>query len=336
MAKLFLTDLRSVCYSDWLASASNNPCIRHCFTTSGYEGRAISWTERTLEQPLSRDHLCFHTVGFDDFRDSLSRRSNDAFYARAEIAVHQCGSSRENDFLVDFEQQLSAIYVEDEPAALEIHVDYSCMPRRWYCALPELISRYLRPVDKAFFWYTPGRYSETTYPTAGTSDFKVFSGRPTLSAQSRTHLFGLGFDRVRSQAIWSVLDPHSLVCFYADPAADPAYVSRVKRDNREALNAAAYTFTVPFDDFVLTYSKLVSVVSQFRSSGDVVIVPDGPKPLVLASSLVPLVIDDPSGVVCFHVAKRQMDDFTPVDVAALGDAVGFSFCGIGAEEPRLE
>src|SRR5262249_4156759 len=145
--------------------------------------------------------------------------------------------------------------------------------------------------------YTPGKYQETSYPTAGTSDFRIFSGRPTLSAPSRTHFFGLGFDRIRSQAIWSVLDPHNLVCFYADPAAEPAYVARVKRDNREALNAAAYTFKVPMDDFVIAYSKLMATVQQFRSMGDVIIVPDGPKPLVLASSIVPLAMEEPSGVV---------------------------------------
>jgi hypothetical protein len=116
-------------------------------------------------------------------------------------------------------------------------------------------------------------------------------------------------------------------CFYAEPAAEPSYVARVERDNREALNAAAYTFKVPIDDFVMTYSKLVSTVHQFRSEGDVVIVPDGPKPLVLASSIVPMVMDDPSGVVCFHVAKRQTDSFIPVDVAANGDPVGFSIGG---------
>src|SRR4051812_38467514 len=94
VAKLLLTDLKSVCYADWLEGAINNPCMRHCFTTSGYEGRAISWTARTLEESLSRDHLRFHTVGFEDFRDTLSRRANDMFYAQAEIAVRQCGSSR--------------------------------------------------------------------------------------------------------------------------------------------------------------------------------------------------------------------------------------------------
>ena len=129
------------------------------------------------------------------------------------------------------------------------------------------------------------------------------------------------------------MDPHRLVCFYADPAAEPSYVARVERDNREALNAAAYTFKVPVDDFATTYSKLVSTVHQFRSEGDVVIVPDGPKPLVLASSIVPMVMDDPSGVVCFHVAKRQTDSFIPVDVAANGDPVGFS---IGGPKPPSE
>jgi hypothetical protein len=330
--KLELIDLQSVRFSDWTGGRASDERTRYCFTTSGYEARSITWTARALEFAISRDRLTFYTVGFNDFQNVLSRPANDEFYKGADIEILPWGSSRESAYLVKCAEELSRIFDARETESIEIHVDYSCMPRRWYCALPEIIAPHLQPKDRAFFWYTPGKYEATSYPTAGTSDFVVFSGRPTLSSSSRTHLFGLGFDRIRSQAIWSVLDPHNLVCFYADPAADPSYVDRVERDNREALNAAAYTFKVPFNDFVTTYSKLVSMVSQFRSTGDVVIVPDGPKPLVLASSIVPMCMDHPAGVVCFHVRKRQTENFTPVDVPDLGEPVGFSFRGAGRDE----
>jgi hypothetical protein len=267
----------------------------------------------------------FFIIGFDDFPKELSRPDNDAFYKAQGISLQHVGTSWD-DLCEPLQDQLDDFLSSHHPEQqVEIHVDYSSMPRRWYCVLPELIEESLRPGDRAFFWYTPGKYPVTKYPTAGTSDFRVFSGRPSLSSQSRTHVFGLGFDRTRSQAIWSVLDPRNLICFYADPAAEEAYVERVRADNGEVLDAASYTFTVPLDDFATTFSKVTSVVSQFRNIGDVIIVPDGPKPLILASSLIPRYMEDPSGVVCFHVARRKTDDFTPVDVARNGPAVGFSF-----------
>jgi hypothetical protein len=327
---LVLTDLASVCYSDWITTIGRSPTKYFCVATSGYEDRSITWMSRTLEKLNTRNGFEFYVAGFKDFTGALSRPANDAFYKSHGVDVHECGSSRDTAFLSAFEGEIAKRLKEQRRPNIEVHVDYSCMPRRWYCELPSIVNRYLRPNDRAFFWYTPGKYQETSYPTAGTSDFRIFSGRPTLSAPSRTHFFGLGFDRIRSQAIWSVLDPHNLVCFYADPAAEPSYVARVERDNREALNAAAYTFKVPINDFVVAYSKLMATVHQFRSMGDVIIVPDGPKPLVLASSIVPLATEDPSGVVCFHVAKRHTSTFTPVDVPSNGDPVGMSFAGVRA------
>lgn len=325
--RLQLVDLRSVRYSEWVSQKTSPSTRRLCFATSGYERRAKSWVERTIRHFPRREGFTFYVAAFQDFPNALSRATNDRFYRSAGIPMHDCGSSREIAFLRCVEEELTNLFEKANGDAVQIHFDYSCMPRRWYCALPSVVSGRLRPQDQAFFWYTPGKYDETNYPTAGTSDFAVFSGRPSLGSSSRTHLFGLGFDRIRSQAIWSVLDPHNLICFYADPAAQPSYVERVERDNREALNAAAYTFTIPLDDFAVAFSKLVSVVNQFRTAGDVVIVPDGPKPLVLASSLVPLVREEPTGVVCFHVAKRQSENFTPVDVPELSEPVGFSIAG---------
>jgi hypothetical protein len=187
----------------------------------------------------------------------------------------------------------------------------------------------MREQDTACFWYTPGRYAGGEYPSAGVDDFRVFSGRASVGAQFRTHMMGLGFDRVRSQGIWSVLDPQNLVCFYADPAVVDGYVDRVLRDNHDVLLAAQHVFSLPLTDFVYSYSKIVSVVKDFRHLGDVVIVPDGPKPLILASSLVPLSIDIP-GVVCFHVTRPQSGGASSVPVDAAGEPVGFRFGGTAA------
>ncbi len=322
MRHLTLPSLRTEQFSESLTCGAATK--RLFVSVSGYESRSSFLVSRVLEQERrARDR--FPVIGFEDLKDSLSRHTNDEFYNSKDLPVVSCGTSRDTEFLKCVADELQAVLTSGDPAdPVEVHTDYSCMPCHWYCQLPELFENALREDDRAFFWYTPGQYSETVYPTAGTSDFKVFSGRASLSAKFRTHLFGLGFDRVRSQAIWSVLDPRTLVCFYGDPAVNAAYVDRVRTDNREVLDAASFTFTVPVTDFAAAFSKIRSAVFQFRELGDVVIVPDGPKPLVFASSLVPMTIDDVSGVVCFHVSKRKMEGFTPVDVPAAGEPVGFS------------
>ena len=332
MNSLNLLNLRTRGLNEWLGESTEGK-RRLFIATSGYEKRATEWMRRIFAEGQRSEADEVFVAGFEDFADVLSRPANDEFYSSFGLDVAQCGSSRDTTFTDHVTARVNALVEKAKPdERIEVHVDYSCMPRRWYCNLPSLLERSLRQQDQMFFWYTPGLYPESGYPTAGTADFKVFSGRASLSARSRTHLFGLGFDRVRSQAIWSVLDPRNLVCFYADPAANPSYVERVKRDNQEALDAAAYTFTVPVDDFATTFSRIRSVVFQFRVLGDVVIVPDGPKPLVFASSLVPFTIEEVSGVVCFHVSKRKPANFTPIDVLSAGTPTGFS--AWGAREPE--
>lgn len=322
MRRLKLPSLQTECFAESLNCEASTK--RLFVSVSGYESRSSFLVRQVLQQPR-RANDRFLIVGFEDLSDKLSRPQNDEFYDSENLPITNCGTSRDAMFINRVVEELAALLsAGDAPDSIQVHIDYSCMPRHWYCPLPEILESELRENDRAFFWYTPGLYNETIYPTAGTSDFHIFSGRASLSAKFRTHLFGLGFDRVRSQAIWSVLDPRNLVCFYGDPAVNPAYVERVRSDNREVLDAASFTFTVPVTDFSAAFSKIRSAVFQFRQLGDVVIVPDGPKPLVFASSLVPMTLDDLSGVVCFHVSKRKMEGFTPVDVPAAGEPLGFS------------
>lgn len=313
--------------SDWLKAATDAPARRRLFiVTSGYEARNTWWIERTLDNPAPPGKYECIVVGFKDFPAALSRPRNDEFYRKKGLDLSAESSEQQKSFLERINLKVETLLAGSVDEPVEVHVDYSCMPRLWYCRLPLLLEKVLRRQDNVYFWYTPGLYPEAEYPTAGVEDFHVFSGRPSLGAAYRTHIFGLGFDSTRSQAIWSIIDPQNLVCFYADPASKPEYVDRVKNDNRIVLSAANFTFTVPIHDFVLAYSKITAVALEFRDIGDVILVPDGSKPLILAASLVPLRLGI-KGITCFHVTRRKELDFEPVDVEPLSDPVGFHFCG---------
>lgn len=321
-----LPDLHTETHSVWLEGASSVPHRRLVVTTSGYEARNRYWLQQTVKTLQAGDRLQHLVIGFREFADALSRPANDQFYRGMGLTIEPADASEGKRFRELVVQRIVQLLdvAKDDP--IEVHVDYSCMPRLWYCDLPCLLLNALRPHDKAFLWYTPGEYPDVDYPTAGVEDFRVFSGRPSLNPRVRTHIFGLGFDRVRSQAIWSVLDPQNLVCFYADPAVKASYVERVRSDNRDVLSAANHAFSVPLDNFIYAYGLIASVVTEFRSIGDVVIVPDGPKPLILASSLIPMRLAVP-GVLCFHVTRRKGQNYQPVDVSPIGEPFGLSFSG---------
>ena len=282
---------------------------------------------KTFDSLLSSDDTSYLVVGFEDFENALSRPQNDTYYRECKMNIQRVNSHNGPGFLELITHTLRSFLADSGDRPCDIHIDYSCMPRLWYCHLPLVVEAMLREFDQAYFWYTMGTYPVTEYPTAGVGDFHIFSGKPSLGSSFRTHLFGLGFDKIRSQATWSIIDPQNLICFYADPATRPEYVERVKSDNKIVISNSNHVFTVPIDDFVLAYSKIASVASEFGALGDVILIPDGPKPLILAASLVPFRILK-RGITCLHIARHKTKDFEPVDVEPLGEPIGFRFAGL--------
>lgn len=328
--QIYLSNFTTTIHKQWLFNAKHQNFYRLVIAVSGYEARSIHWISKTLEILPKSEKIQYSVAGFSKYNNILSRPKNDNFYESNHILTQPLPSDEWNDFERAIQPEIDRIKEKAKEDPIEIHVDYSCMPRRWYCRLPFLIEKQLRPVDFAYFWYSPGEYPETEYPTAAVEDFHIFSGKPNLNPDFRTHIFGLGFDRIRSQAIWSVIDPENLICFYTDPGTVHGYVERVKKDNKEILLAANYIFSVPMQDFVGTLSKLVGIVREFSNVGDVILVPDGPKPLILASSLIPSFLNT-NGIVCFHVTRRKMHEYKPIEVDPAGEPYGFSFQGVPVE-----
>ncbi|MCB2181326.1 MAG: hypothetical protein KQH63_04835 [Desulfobulbaceae bacterium] len=320
----FLGHITSWKHQEWLDQSVSSNTIRLMIGVSGYESRSSDWMKKTLQilTPGSRNTYCI--IGFNDYRQALNRPHNDKFYNEKKLSV-VVPEDKGAEVLDVVKEVVIDCIGNSGDTPVEVHVDYSSMPRSWYCNLPFVLSEVVRACDKLFFWYTPGSYPETEYPTAGVEDFSVFSGRPSLNPEVRTHCLGLGFDRIRSHAIWSVLDPANLVCFFASPGTRPDYVERVERDNEDILSGANHVFSIDMRDFAYAYSRIAGVVREFHRLGDVILVPDGPKPLILASSLVPVVFGHP-GIVCFHVSRRQNQQSEPVNVNPFGPAYGFSFC----------
>jgi hypothetical protein len=287
------------------------------------EARSISWLTSSSDTWCSLSDLILFkdsgAIGSDVYENNIGRVRS---LALNKLTEYEVSHGDKNIFFSKLREFIATAQVSYNKIA--IHVDYSSMPRAIYCDLVFVIEQLLRNQDSATLWYTPGRYPECEYPTAGASDFKVFSGRSSTFSGSRTHIFGLGFDRIRSHGIWSVIDPQCLVSFYADPAADESYVEKVKAENSEIISSSDFLFSAPLNDFLMSFSRITSTVVQFCKYGDVVMVPDGPKPFILACSIIPAYLDR-VGVVCFHVAYKNNGKNSLIDVQPAGTSVGFSF-----------
>ena len=278
-------------------------------------------------QRLKPEQVCESLVfGFTDRRCNGSRSNNDQIFKKFGFDIFDFASNEEKGVSKKLENCITTLVASRKHIPMEVHIDYSSMPRRWYCALFQTAHKCLRKCDSLYMWYSGGLYTNEEYPTAGISDFSLFSGQPTITPKVRTHLFGLGFDRIRASAIFRVVDPQNLVCFYGEPGVKSEYVKRVKTDNRDILAAAQYEFSVPVDNFTVAFSKIADVVRDYAQIGDVILVPDGPKPLVLASSLIPYLFER-RGIVSLHVRQRKEQQSSALDVHASGSIYGFSVAG---------
>jgi hypothetical protein len=323
-----LNGLKSIDFKQWnLEAAGSKQSIKRLFfVVSGYESRSTYWTQKVYESFSPSENNVWNSLGFTDQKDHLHRPSNDAFYNNKQIDIR--------DFPVDddvgvglYVRNVIEKAVKKHPnAQIEVHVDYSSMPRIWYCWLIGEIESVIRKTDRVYFWYSAGIYEGIEYPTAGFSDFSLFSGKPSLNPKNRTHIFGLGFDRIRASAIYRVLDPKNLVCFLADPGIRHDYVKRVHSDNRDLLAVARLVFTAPICDFNLAFGRICQITREFSFLGDVILVPDGPKPLVLAASLVPEFLCK-AGIVSLHVRRKKTENSGSVNVAPAGEIYGLSVSG---------
>lgn len=205
-----------------------------------------------------------------------------------------------------------------------VHIDYSSMPRCWYCKLPILLKQIIRPIDKIFFWYAEGEYpmSHQEYPSSGIDAFSCFAGKPSLQIENnRIHVVALGYDIIRTQAILSITDPSYLVACYAYNPDRKGFLENLVRVNEPIISRSAISVALHIKDFESMVSKLCDITNELLPAGDVILIPDGPKPLIFALSLVPDLLDKP-GITCLHIARNN-EYFEAVDVTPTGTVHGF-------------
>lgn len=286
----------------------------------GYEQRSFYLFDQIVSEHPSSNMLVFV---FSDFSN----------YEHARIKVEEINNmnitiifiAKYQDYSEVQEKIKEFVRQKNTDNDIVIHIDYSSMPRSWYCRLPETLEEVLHENDSAFFWYVEGRYPENyeEYPSAGIDSFSLFSGRPSLRTEKkRVHVIALSYDTVRTQAMITILDPDSFIACNAYDSKNHEIGDNVKQVNKDLLAQSSMVISLKIDDFSFMISKLCEMAYEFQPIGDVIFVPDGPKPLIFAMSLIPGLIKK-EGVTCLHIS-RNLTHFNPINILPKDNVLGFS------------
>ena len=91
---------------------------------------------------------------------------------------------------------------------------------------------------------------------------------------------------------------------------------QVKEVNQQSIEQAVSCVSMHTDDFSYMTARLCEIAIEYLPLGDVIFVPDGPKPLIMAMSLVPQLLGK-KGVVCIRIARNsqchELIDVKPTD-----------------------
>ncbi len=220
----------------------------------------------------------------------------------------------------------SIIEIQKKKDEVNVVIDYSSMPRGWYCGIPKNVDKVLRKNDKITFLYSEGKYDKklAVYQSAGIEAYRVYDGKASLYAgRSRIHMLGVGYDGRRTLGVLSVTDPQYYVVIDAYDPEYPEVYENVLAANTSVIEHAPMTLSLYVSDMEFIVAKVKGLINEFLSFGnnDVILVPDGPKPLIFAMSIMPWLFNT-DGVTCLHV-KRNNSNLKRNNVKANGKVIGF-------------
>lgn len=286
----------------------------------GYEERSTYLYDQVKKKVEPSGILVF---GFSDYKEH--KHANEAIQELKRNGKSACVITDYSDYKHVIDEITSFVNKHEQTKEkLRVHVDYSSMPRSWYCRIVRAMMD-IEHRHRSFFWYVDGIYPSgyEEYPSAGIEAFSLYSGIPTLRMdKKRVHVLSLNYDTIRTRAIMSILDPESIIVCDAYNSCNREISESVQLVNSDIIAQAQLHTTIQIDDFSFMVSKLCELAYEYQPMGDVIFVPDGPKPLILAISLVPDLVKL-EGVTCLHIS-RNIEHFNPVNVKPGKNVFGFS------------
>jgi len=162
--------------------------------------------------------------------------------------------------------------------------------------------------------------SYSNYPSAGIDSISVFSGLSLPAVDiKRFHIIGLGYDNIRTETMISIIEPESLISCYAYNPLDSETKKGAYEANKNIFIRSLFSAALPIDNFRGIVDKLCELVFDLTQNGQVIFVPDGPKPLIMAMSLIPGIIEK-KGITCLHILRNNTL-FSKIDVESREDEI---------------
>lgn len=298
-----------------IADVSSDIHQRHydiAFFASGYEQRS-TYIPKLLNIDRVKKAVIF---GYKEGRTEFHREDNDRYFVsdwKQEPII-----ADDNDDTVIYDQ-LRALEVK-ENSELRVLVDYSTMSRLWSASILNW-ARFLTygASLKIDFLYAFGSYKGDFRPLIIEDILAIpgYEGSPISDAPSLA-IFGLGFDGVAALAALDQLEPNIVYAYLASPGAAEDYPDKAKNCNKTLINhyVKEKLLELPISSVEMTFRSLTELISPHRGKTNIILIPMGPKPHVLAAMLLCLRFE--KEMTCLRVrGKRE----PRVDVEAVGRIV---------------
>lgn len=259
----------------------------------GYEERCTA-----IPRKLNKENISVPVViGFSEEPYGDQRIINDNYFMQEWTTDINLASSNDEQKLYEVLNNNLDLSKQE----LRILVDYSSMSRLWYAGILNW-TKYVSGPTKIYIdlLYAPGLHKEKVTPTVINNILSIPGCEGSATALFKTiAVFGLGFDSHAALCVLDRLEPDMFYTYLAAPTIFDDYPKYVYKINSELIADAKKTLELPLFSVEQTYVNLAEIVSLHKSEADIVFIPMGPKPHVLASILLSMKFGE---VTCLRVS----------------------------------
>jgi hypothetical protein len=279
---------------------------------SGYEERCTAIPK--LFNPSQIENAV--VIGFTEENADQQRVINDKYFIANWVEKISISSSNDDREIYNI---LNTIF-ENSSNRKTIHilVDYSSMSRLWYAGVLNWAKFFSKADElRIDMLYAPGVHREKISPMVINDILSIpgCEGSATSLFQSIA-VFGLGFDSYAALCVLDRIEPDYYYTYLASPTIFPDYPEIVMKKNDDIIRSARNTLSLPLFSVEQTYNALGEIVSLHKDEADIIFVPMGPKPHVLASILLAMKFRE---ITCLRVSSS---DGSKTNIKAAEHVVG--------------
>jgi hypothetical protein len=277
---------------------------------SGFEERSCFTLASIPESAIDK---CV-VLGFASDRHTLSRPRNDAIYGKRQLTPYVSTDPQAYENHIKSALLAASSSVNDRP--LRVFIDYSVMTRSWYGYLLTWL-RYSTDavVADVDFVYAYGHY-ESEFEPLHIEEISAIPGFEGGCAGARRTIafFGLGYDRYATLAVNELIEPDHVTCYIARETPNDMRSQRVLDQNKELIAlSGTQPIYLPLGNIQEAFRILHEHFTQVSDEDEVIAIPMGPKPHVLATLMVSQYVQR---VTCLHAMGSRTN---PVQVIASGE-----------------